>query len=390
MKAGEELVKNSSTRTSIYAARKKVVPFERDATFYLRRGLLYYQKNKQEKALRYFKKAVSVEPQNPFNHYNLACMLSKQGQLKEANRIFLHIINRLDETMTDCYFLLAVNYGLLDEMEKSREYLLRYLQTDPDGDLSLEAAELLAAFDEDAALYALPAYAQTNFALEEIITGAQTEEAAALYHNNYRFRRALDNMLYARTDLYKEEILFFYGRLGGREACRALRRFVRNPWIKERFRQLALLELKNLGESKVRIYAAGQFREVDLTQYPLRTPTWRPEWQQVIDCTIRTMRASNCYDESFYADVQAIWLDYINTVYPRTPRINKIQTWAAALEYSLARYHFLTLTQKELAAEYGVSCASISNKFRKINQALQLEERAYQNMLSYLQEEPEY
>ena len=67
-------------------------------------------------------------------------------------------------------------------------YLLRYLQTDPDGDLSLEATELLAAFDEDAALYALPAYAQTNFALEEIITGAQTEEAAALYHNNYRFR----------------------------------------------------------------------------------------------------------------------------------------------------------------------------------------------------------
>ena len=58
MKAGEELVKNSSTRTSIYAARKKVVPFERDATFYLRRGLLYYQKNKQEKALLFKRQLV--------------------------------------------------------------------------------------------------------------------------------------------------------------------------------------------------------------------------------------------------------------------------------------------------------------------------------------------
>lgn len=370
--------------------RGKVVPFERDAGFHLRKGMLYYQKGKYDKALQHFKKAVSVEPQNPFNHYNLACMLSKQGQLKEANRIFLHIINRLDETMTDCYFLLAVNYGLLAEMDKSREYLLRYLQTDPEGDLSLEAAELLDAFDEDADLYSLPTYAKPDFVLDEIITTSTTEELGALYLNNNRFRRALDNLLYARTDQYKEDILLFYGKLGGKAACRALRRFVRNPWVKERFRQMALLELKNLRESKVQIYSVGQLREVDLAKYPLRTPSWRPEWQQVIDCTIRSMRASNCYDEGFFADVQAIWLDYINTVYPETPRISKVQTWAAALEYSLARFHFLDLTQKELAAEYGVSRASISSKFREINNALQLEERAYKNMLAYLQGEPEY
>lgn len=379
-------------RTEVYAAAgiNNVVPFERDAGFYLQKGMFHYQKNRLDKALLYFQKAVSVEPRNPFNHYNLACMLSKMGRLKEANRIFLHIISELDRNMPDCYFLLAINYGLLEDLKKSREYLMRYLQADPEGELSYEAMELLDALDEDICIDELPAYAERDLFMERILKSGNSEELSKLYNSHSGFRSALNNRLYHGSDEFKEDILRFYGAFGGDAARRILREFVKNPWVKERFRQLALLELKNLGErGELQIFCGGELKDVDLEQYPLRMPVWRREWQQVVDCAMNNMRKSNCYDEGFFDDVQAIWLDFINTVYPATPKITKVQTWAAALEYSLARFHYLNLTQKELSDEYAVSTASISSKFQVINNALNLDEKAYRNMITYLKGEYE-
>ena len=362
-----------------------VIPFEQDSGFYLKKGVSYYRKNKPEKALFYFQKAVSVEPNNAFNHYNLACMLSKMGQLREANRIFLHILQHLDEGMTECYFLLAINYGLLGEMELSQYYLKQYLSAEPFGELAYEASELLSALED----YAEDTYSERDFYMETVLTNSEMEELCLLYDRSPEFRRGLRIWLYDGPDEYKEKILDLYGRVGGDKAKRVLRKFVKNPWIKERFRQLALLALKKMGEEQLKIYAEGKLVKIKLNQLSLPNPVWRQEWQQVIDCTIRNMQKSNCYDDGFFEDVQAIWLDYINTVYPDTPRIVKVQAWAAALEYSLARFHFLDLTQKELAAEYGVSCTSISGNFKRINEALHLEEKAFQNMLAFFKRELE-
>lgn len=383
-------MKDAKSRVDVgrLSAKGTVIPFERDAGFYLQKGMFYYQKNKPDKALRFFQKAVSVEPRSPFNHYNLACMLSKLGRLKEANRIFLHIIHELDDSIADCYFLLAINYGLLEDLEKSREYLMHYLQVDPDGEMSFEALELLDAIDEDVVFDQLPAYSERDLFMERILKAGSTDELGQLYTSNKGFRKALKNRLYHGSDEFKEEILRFYGVLGGESARRVLREFVKNPWIKERFRQLALLELQKLGDQEeVQIFQNGKVKEMSLESYPIKTPVWRSEWQRVIDRVMDNMRSSNCYEDGFFDDVQAIWQDFINTVYPNTPNISKIGTWAAALEYCLARFHFLDLTQKELADEYGVSAASVSGKFREINRVLRIDEKAYRNMITYLKSE---
>ncbi|MBT9139588.1 MAG: hypothetical protein DDT30_00159 [Dehalococcoidia bacterium] len=365
-----------------------VVPFEQDAGFYLKKGMFYYQKNCSDKALRFFRKAVSVEPKNPFTHYNLACVLSKLGRLKEANKIFLHIVSELDGMMADCYFLLAINYGLLEDLDKSREYLMRYLQEEPEGEMSAEAMELLTSIDEDFTFIGLPAYSERDMALEKVLQAGKIEDLSRLYNSSQGFRKALNNRLYHGSDQFKEDIIRFYGTMNGQGAQKTLREFVKNPWIKERFRQLALLELKGMEDSnKVQIFINGARQELDLENYPIEKPAWRKEWQQVIDCAMKNMRKSDCYAEGFFVDVQAIWSDFINTVYPQTPRIVKTATWAAALEYSLARYHFLDLTQRELAEEYSVSVTSISDKYKKINAVLQIDEKGHRNMLEYLKSE---
>ncbi|MBS3983808.1 MAG: tetratricopeptide repeat protein [Dethiobacter sp.] len=377
-------------RKTVANGRKaaNVVPFEQDAGFYLQKGMFYYQKNRSDKAIRFFRKAVSVDPKNPFTHYNLACVLSKLGRLKEANKIFLHIVSELDGMMADCYFLLAINYGLLEDLGKSREYLMRYLQEAPEGEMSSEAMELLTSIDEDFTFTGLSAYSERDLALEKVLQAGRTEDLNRLYSSNLGFRKALNNRLYHGSDQFKEDIIRFYGALNAQGAQKALRDFVKNPWIKERFRQLALLELKGTEDSnKVQIFINGARQEMDLENYPIKKPAWRKEWQQVIDCAMKNMRKSDCYAEGFFDDVQAIWSDFINTVYPQTPRIVKTATWAAALEYSLARFHFLDLTQRELAEEYGVSVTSISEKYKKINAALQIDEKGHRNMLEYLKSE---
>lgn len=364
----------------------KVVLFEQEANYYYLKGKYYLYRNKPSKAQLFFKKAMEVEPENPLHHYNLACLLSKTNQLEEANHIFKHIVNKLDPGMTECYFLMAVNCGLLEDLEMAKGYLQKYIELSPEGEMAEEAVDLIFALEEEESLLepvAQMTLQENEELLNEVLTLGQTELTRRFLNDGY-FKDSLLRGLYQGNDRLKEEVINICGQAGP-EAALYLRQFVANPWIKERFRQMALLALKNLSTATgCRIYQQGGFVEVDLLTYPVATPVWKQHWQQVLSCTLNHMRQSSYYAEEFYEDVLAIWLDFINQVYPDVPRIIKPQTWAAGLEYSLARFHFLNLTQKELALKYGVSPASVGAKYKIINQALQIDQKAYRNMISIL------
>jgi tetratricopeptide (TPR) repeat protein len=365
----------------------KIIPFVQDSNYYFQKGNYYHQKNKISKALLFLKKAIEVEPDKAQHHYNLACLLSKTSQLKEANRIFKYIVSDLDPSLTECYFLMAINCGLMENLPKAKQYLLKYLQVSPEGEMAEEASELLLAMEEDDEgdpEYIRILTAQENEALEQDISSL-TEKQLPVKFQESAFRQELQWGLYQGSDRLKEKIIRLYGRLNAPEADTCLRDYVVNPWVKERLRQIALLELKNKTRSgSCRIYTGGRITEINLCSYPLLAPVWRREWQEVLDCTLANMHRSPYYGEEFFEDIQAIWLDFINHVYPHMPRIVKPETWAAGLEYCLARFHFLDLTQTELARDYGISAGSVSRKYKQINQVLHIEQKAYRNMLSFL------
>ncbi len=198
---------------------------------------------------------------------------------------------------------------------------------------------------------------------------------------------ALLRGLYQGNDLLKEAIIRLLGESDCEGARKTLADFVANPWIKERLRQVAMLELKKISpHGSYRVFSNGAFHEVTPGSYPSPAPVWQSEWQQVLECTFANMRHSAYYSDEFYEDAEAIWIDFINHSYPEVPRVDKPQTWAAGLEYCLGRFHFLGLTQKELAEAYGVSTASIRRKFSEINRLLQIDQKAYRNMLTFLAE----
>ncbi|MEW5783669.1 MAG: tetratricopeptide repeat protein [Bacillota bacterium] len=366
---------------------EKVIPFVQDSNYYFQKGSYYHQKNKISKALLFLKKAIEIDPANAHNHYNLACLLSKTSQLKEANRIFKHIVRDLNPDFTECYFLMAINYGMMENLVKAKQYLLKYLQVTPDGDMAEEAQDLLLAMgeEEETGFDLNPNLTvQESEALEQTLLDL-SEERLREQFNNKHFRQALQWGLYQGSDSLKERIIRLYGMLQCEEANNYLKDYVISPWVKERLRQIALLELKNITPANsCRIFSEGHIVEVNLSSYPLLAPVWQEEWQKVLECTFANMRNSPYYGDEFYEDVQAIWLDYINQVYPDMPRIIKPQAWSAGLEYCLARFHFLGVTQKELSRCYGVSPASVGQKYKRINDALHIDQKAYRNMLTFL------
>lgn len=253
-----------------------------------------------------------------------------------------------------------------------------------------EAEDLLFALEEDLIDYETgdrSLDALENEALLGLIGDMSASSFKERLMEDEDFAQTLRYGLFQGNDIIKEAIVRLMGTTNCEMAHKTLSEFIANPWIKERLRQVAVLELKKIAPPGLyRVFKEGVFQDVNLLKAAPPKPVWQTEWQQVLECTFTNMRKSAYYLDEFYEDVEAIWIDFINHSYPAVPRMDKLQTWAAGLEYCLSRFHFLDLTQKDLARAYGVSTASIRRKYNAINRLLKIEQKAYHNMLSFLSE----
>lgn len=364
---------------------KKIIPLVQDLNYYFQKGSYYHRKNKLSKALLFLKKAIEIEPGNAESHYHLACLLSQSSRLQEANHVFKHVVSNLDPELTECYYMMAINYGLMDDMNKAQHYLQKYLQSSPDGEMAEEARDLLQAMEEsDEEDYTSTFTGQENEDLEQWLSSLDRDSLLEKFTDK-NFNSLLQRALYQGSDSLKEKIIRLCGCVKSDAGAVLLKGFVANPWVKERLRQLALLELKKIfPQGRVPVFSEGQIVEEDLAGYALSAPVWQEEWQEVLDCVFNRMCRSACYSDEFFEDARAIWFDFINQVYPDMPRIIKPETWAAGLEYCLVRFHFLSLTQEQLAKAYGVSVSSVGRKYKQIDDLLKIEQKAFRNMLAFL------
>lgn len=125
--------------------RKKnnVIAMSMDAEYFYERGVRFLQRNDLQRALKAFRKTVEFEPSNPVNHCNLAGVLSEMGDFQASNEILLHILNDLAPEMAECQFYLANNYANMGQYDVAEEYVLKYLDADPEGEYADDAEEML-------------------------------------------------------------------------------------------------------------------------------------------------------------------------------------------------------------------------------------------------------
>ncbi|MCP3775821.1 tetratricopeptide repeat protein [Paenibacillus sp. MZ04-78.2] len=120
-----------------------VVPMKMDATFFFEKAVQSLDRYHYDKALKYFRRAAEYEPENPVNHCNLAGLLSEMGNYEESNRILQHVLDRIDPTMTECYFYMANNFANMENFESAEKAIIHYLENDPTGQFLEESEEMM-------------------------------------------------------------------------------------------------------------------------------------------------------------------------------------------------------------------------------------------------------
>ncbi|UOF91337.1 DDE transposase family protein [Fodinisporobacter ferrooxydans] len=126
-----------------------VIPFRLDAAFFFERALRHLDRRDLKSSLKYFRKAVEYEPDNPVHHCNLAGVLSELGRFEESNEILRTILEDIDSSMSECYFYMANNFANLGEYDLAEEYADLYLQCEPKGEFVQDAEEMLEILIED-------------------------------------------------------------------------------------------------------------------------------------------------------------------------------------------------------------------------------------------------
>ncbi len=125
------------------AEQRKIISIQWDATFFFERAVRSLDRFHYDKALKYFRRAVEYEPDNPVNHCNMAGIMSEMGQYEESNKILGWIVEELDPSMTECHFYMANNYANMEMYEAAERSLKQYLQEDEDGQYLDEAEEMM-------------------------------------------------------------------------------------------------------------------------------------------------------------------------------------------------------------------------------------------------------
>jgi tetratricopeptide (TPR) repeat protein len=117
-----------------------------NANFFFERAVRSLDHFHYDKALKYFRKAVEYEPENPVNHCNMAGILSEMGDYEGSNAILSDILEHVDASMTECYFYMANNYANMENFEEAERVLIKYLEEDPAGQFLDEAEEMMELF----------------------------------------------------------------------------------------------------------------------------------------------------------------------------------------------------------------------------------------------------
>ncbi|MCR8643343.1 tetratricopeptide repeat protein [Paenibacillus sp. N1-5-1-14] len=120
-----------------------VIPVRMDATFFFERAVQSLDRYHYDKALKYFRRTVEYEKDNPVNYHNLAGVLSEMGKYEESNQVLTQVVEQVDPAATECYFYMANNYSNMERFDLAEKAIIQYLENDPKGLYLDESEEML-------------------------------------------------------------------------------------------------------------------------------------------------------------------------------------------------------------------------------------------------------
>lgn len=147
--------------------KQKVIALQMDATFFFERAVRSLDRYRYDKAIKYFRRAVDYEPENPVNHCNLAGILSEVGHYGESNQVLQRIVEEVDPSMTECYFYMANNFANMEDFEAAEKAIIHYLENDAEGQFLQESEEMMEYLSYELERPSEPAFIKSREGLFE-------------------------------------------------------------------------------------------------------------------------------------------------------------------------------------------------------------------------------
>ncbi|WP_159888380.1 tetratricopeptide repeat protein [Paenibacillus puerhi] len=372
-------------------------------------ALAYYYMGHFERSVQMIREVLELEPGNLHALCNLAIFYQHFGD-KENLSGLLEILRKTYPFHQDHVFKLATTMGILSEHDKAYRLFKRLLKS---GDAGLDPClfhyAAVAAYNTGRKVEAERLWRQTEkfdpgseiprFYLNLLSRDREDEPKAQVsYHYHLPFEeqfRGLEKMEGGLPDHLKKDPLvrssFFwalrhgdmdtklqviqaFGLIGDDEVRDALTAFIQEPEEDDYLKKMAVFVLRSMGV-KEPLAAVLEGKETMVAPSPPspNLPVWERKWQSVMELALAQM--AKRYDMVQQYDLQTLWVEYLTRVFPAVPKLTKLEGWAAALEYWVAKMHRRPVSFQETAERYGVSVVTVSKNAKLIDEACGLREK---------------
>ncbi|MGA8942701.1 MAG: tetratricopeptide repeat protein [Thermoactinomyces sp.] len=353
-------------------------------------ALAYYYTGKLEQAMQLIGQVLEIDPNNLHALCNLAVLSQHMGE-KEKGQKIIGMLKKLVPFHQEHTYKLATTLGILGEHEVAYELFSRLLKTGGIQETVLYHYTAVSAWNSGR-------YDKARFYWKKAMKLESKAGVAAFYYQhmdqwleldhppviNYHYQLPFEEQL-NRMDLFnpsediikqlqsnlllrstffwalsrgdrqtKKQVLKFLIWIADDEVKQLLEQFVSQPEEDKELKELAQIILQALNEQKVESLdrpAGPPIIEVN------------KKWERVLECCLEHVKASMAH---LHKEIERLWFEWAarNSDFSM---IRKIEGWAAALEYLTAKYHGVTVTQRELAEKYQVSMSTVSRLAKQLD-----------------------
>lgn len=343
---------------------EKIVLFPGLVEKRLKEALEAVEKNEYDQALEHVQAILRVTPDHPQALLMAADILIQANRFEEA----MPLVAQLWEE------------GTGDTAETFRAYLGLLLRLEDFGRIE----ELLAQAVEMKEL--LP-FMQEIKAIRETFQMVETQKEQwkedELFSRQSTLQKADADPTYVKRLYEKLEGGTFEEQLGAIEQLKyipspetvsIMKEYLMLVYPEPMLKTFALRALKQMGETgSVYLYKFGQKFETMIEDTPLHDEDM-PEGERAVLEHLSHIAYEQ--DASFISFAFQLWMEYLFSIYPLHPQVDKPGEWAAALHYSVARLLRMEENGRQVAELYHVPFPVIEKHFEALADVLQLESRS--------------
>jgi tetratricopeptide (TPR) repeat protein len=372
-------------------------------------SLAYYYTGRLTEAMRCIEQVLEVDPSNLHTLCNLA-VLSHHMNEKKKSQLLIQTLRKLVPFQYDHAYKLATTMGILGEHEVAYKLFCCLLKTGEFPNASLYHYAAVAAYNTGRIRQALKYWKQATlmdpdacvpcFYFEQVQSWMKQgyprrSNAVIPYQYHLPFEEQLLRMEEWKPDSYlltelkenplfrssffwalhhgnrhtKLKVLHVLGWLHDQEVEQVLRQFLLHPEEDEELKKIALIILKHMKASPPFAMWIND-QKVEALQ---SEPSSLIKWQQVMDCCLQKIKQ---YDKSQCRDMekslQKAWAKWNVPDHDWLPSVKKVEAWAAALEYIVAKFHGVKVTQSELCRKYQIATSTLSKNIKQLKAVTQI------------------